>query len=363
MLLRFRRKKKRNSIRRKLFTNFEYSKLNFFFRKQPAVIRAPFLRRRFKKVKRSRRYGFKKFKRRLRRFKKYLTFLKYNHPRTNRMLRRRFKRFSKFYIYKRSNLFYSRFFSKFYFLLNSNITYRLHNSFFFQNLKKHSQSLIIINKEIPHLFNYFIQKRIWIIRSFKFKRLISFKERAKKAYTKAFYQSINIFKLKRSKLLRVRTRRRKIKKLKNIKQFKSRAQFHVSRISRLVKYGKPLSKRFAKAFRSRFSIRVMKTYNNFFIALQTNRGENVFSYSTGRVDLRRNRRLTKQALEIASRTFSSLIRKRRFNKLSLRIVGRLTYHSRVFIRNMRQFGIKLSSINFVLRRAHNGLRQRASRRV
>jgi ribosomal protein S11 len=161
-------------------------------------------------------------------------------------------------------------------------------------------------------------------------------------------------------------RKQKIKKLRRTKYIIVKKHYNSltsRRFVRFVRPGKFKAIKSAKGLKNILAVRVIKTYNNFFIALQTSLGQNVFSYSTGRVDLRRNRRLTKQALEIASRNFSSILRRRKFSRLNFTIVGRITYHSRIFIRILRSYKIKISAIRFILRRAHNGLRIRSSRRV
>lgn len=205
-----------------------------------------------------------------------------------------------------------------------------------------------------------------------FKRYQTFlarKRKKKKRYLRRFKRRLKYY-LRRSfkKRNRVFFRKRKLRKKKIrinkyhvIKKYSS--TIIAKRFVRSLRYGFTKTLKYVKGIRNILGVRVIKTYNNFFVALQTSLGQNILSYSTGRVDLRRNRRLTKQALEIASRDFSMMLRRRKFSLLNFTIVGRATYHSRIFIRALKRQGVRIRAIRFVLRRAHNGLRARSSRRV
>lgn len=160
------------------------------------------------------------------------------------------------------------------------------------------------------------------------------------------------------------TRRLKSQRFESIRLNNSRENLRKIRLfpSR-VRTGRYSTKAILLGHKNPITLRVIKTYNNFFVSLQLNNGRNMFTYSTGRVDLRRNRRLTKQALEIVVRKFSRTLKRYKLAKINLRIVGQATYHSRIFLKALKAEKIQLSAIRFILNSPHNGLRVRASRRV
>lgn len=211
----------------------------------------------------------------------------------------------------------------------------------------------------------------WKKKFFKRYRIFLFrkKQSKKRRYFKRFKKQLKYY-LRRSVHKRTPTffKRKKLRKKKirfnKYSLVKNYSSFIISkRFVRSIRHGFLKTLKHVKGIKNILAVRIIKTYNNFFVALQTSLGQNILSYSTGRVDLRRNRRLTKQALEIASRNFSIILKRRKFSRLNFTIIGRATYHSRIFLRALKQQGVKIRAIKFVLRRSHNGLRIRASRRV
>lgn len=396
-VLLFSRKKK--GLRFRLFRNKIFKRLRFFRLRNFSKLKTKRFRRRLKRIRKSRRYGpWKRFKR---------------HKRFKRRLIRNRRRRRIYSLYRRKFIknYYLSIFKVIYFvqrpfprfslfprtLLFSKIkkiksTYAVQFKFFKRFLALETQRLTQpsanrIKKLLPSLqFKHLLKKKDKKLKR-KYFRTLRFKRRRfrhrrrfkrfrwrhfgwkyKPKRFKKHFKRFAFFRRKFrivSKFSYFKKKAYKQRKQKFIKNVNSRLfrLFRISRLARLVRNGRRFTRILAKGFKSLGAIRIIKTYNNFFIALQTSLGQNLFAYSTGRVDLRRNRRLTKQALEIASLEFSKLLRRKKFLKLNINIVGRTTYHTRIFIRNLRQIKIKIRAINFVIRQSHNGLRIRASRRV
>jgi hypothetical protein len=129
------------------------------------------------------------------------------------------------------------------------------------------------------------------------------------------------------------------------------------------------SKQFRKLLRSRHFVKVVQTYNNFFIHFGNSITQRIyFSYSVGRVPiLLRNRRKTMQTLKEAAKTFGQILKIRHIGSFHLLIVGSYTYFIRKFFQTLKSSVLpqrfKIEGVFRLLRRSHNGLRVRSSRRV
>lgn len=342
-----------NFIRRKLKTHIRYTRLFFPLTHSFSKIARSFYKKLF--------FKYRKF-RSSRRKKRFIRHFRYIY----------LKRFYNFLFYK-SNLRES---THKHYLLRVHI-YPSRFSFF-SRIPSYSTSIswkifhkfIFLNIFKNHFFRRFPASITFRRkRAFKRYRISVFRRKKRKQrHLRRFKKRFKRFLFRFSKRNRVFFRKRKLrgKKIRynRYRIIKKHSSIITSkRFVRSVRYGIIKTLKNAKGLRNILAVRIIKTYNNFFIALQTSLGQNVFTYSTGRVDLRRNRRLTKQALEIASRNFSLMLRRRKFYYLNFTIVGRMTYHSRIFMRALKLHGIKIRAIRFILRRAHNGLRARSSRRV
>lgn len=248
------------------------------------------------------------------------------------------------------------------FFIKKSFFFKIKKKRFLINIKRPRKSIKKILREKFFKFKKFFLKSKLRIRNRRLNFFRKFKRKTKKFLRRAykFKRIVRSFKRRQSFFFKRSNRPRKLifRAVKN-----SGVLFSKLNVSNL-RLGTSLKRTQIKAFRTRYFIKLVQSYNNFFILFgSVNSGKIFLSYSTGRVDLRRNRRLTSQAVGIAARLFSKRIKLFRVKAVQLIIVGKFSHFIRKFAKTAFEMKLKILSLNHVLRKSHNGLRIRSSRRV
>jgi ribosomal protein S11 len=216
---------------------------------------------------------------------------------------------------------------------------------------------------------------------YKFVKMVQQFYVKRKAFRKLFIKRIfrwrKIRRIKKARIYRFVSLFSRWRPISRFYYFKKRLKFrrlikrrkspftHFGLISKKIWSGLQAERRVFRSFRSTYFVKLIQSYNNFFLQLCNSVSQRVyFTFTAGRVPiLRRNRRKTTQTLTEAANIFSKRLKDFNLKFIQLWIIGPMNYFIRKFVKVLKINKLRISSVTHLVKYSHNGLRSRALRRV